>query len=97
MVFLDLKKAFNTVNHNIQLQKLNSFNISPIAIRWFEDYLSGRMQSVKYMGVKSTKLEITCGVPQGSILGPLLFILYINDLGDYLIDNSINLYADDTA
>ncbi len=97
VVFLDLKKAFDTVNHNILLNKLQSFNIAPIAINWFKNYLEGRVQSVKYQGVKSDREYITCGVPQGSILGPLLFILYINDLGDYLLDSSISLYADDTA
>ena len=97
VVFLDLKKAFDTVNHNILLNKLNTFNIAPETINWFQNYLTGRMQSVKCLGKQSDKLNITCGVPQGSILGPLLFILYINDLGDYLIDSSISLYADDTA
>ena len=97
VVFLDLKKAFDTVNHNILLNKLNTFNLADQSISWFKNYLQDRFQSVKHQGETSSKLPLTCGVPQGSILGPLLFILYINDLSNYLIDSSISLYADDTA
>ena len=97
VVFLDLKKAFDTVDHVILLRKLNTFNIGPLAIKWFDSYLKDRTQSVKSNGVKSDYQPITCGVPQGSILGPLLFILYINDLYTFLNDASVSLYADDTA
>ena len=97
MVFLDLKKAFDTVDHTILLNKLRTFNLSQESIDWFKSYLSGRLQSVKHQGVKSAYLPVTCGIPQGSILGPLLFILYINDLNTFLTDCQASLYADDTA
>ena len=97
VVFLDLKKAFDTVDHNILLKKLRTFNLSSETIDWFDSYLSGRKQSVKHQGVKSQYLPVTCGVPQGFILEPLLFILYINDLHTYLNDCQVSLYADDTA
>ncbi len=97
VVFLDLKKAFDTVDHTILLNKLATFNISPQMIEWFEDYLTLRKQAVKSQGKKSEFLNISCGVPQGSILGPLLFIMYINDLVDYLVTCKASLYADDTA
>ncbi len=97
VVFLDLKKAFDTIDHNIMINKLNKFNLDEHAKTWFLNYLSGRVQSIKYLGTQSTRLPITCGVPQGSILGPLMFIMYINDLGTYLSDSKVSLYADDTA
>ncbi len=71
VVFLDLKKAFDTIDHNILLKKLKSFNFNQNAIDWFQNYLSDRYQSVKYQGHKSYKLLVRTGVPQGSILGPL--------------------------
>ena len=97
VIFLDLKKAFDTVDHNILISKLRTFNIKETSLDWFKNYLDSRKQCVKLLNTKSDRKEITCGVPQGSILGPLLFILYINDLEKYLNDCKINLYADDTA
>ena len=97
VVFLDLRKTFNTVDHGILLQKLSKYGLADNAVLWFENYLNSRQQCTKVSGCKSSLLYIKCGVPQGSILGPLLFILYINDLQDYLGDSRINLYADDTA
>ena len=97
VVFLDLKKAFDTVDHTILLKKLTTFNIGPLTVNWFKSYLSDRLQAIKSNGTKSNYLPITCGVPQGSILGPLLFILYINDLYTFLTDSTVSLYADDTA
>ena len=97
VLFLDLKKAFDTVNHDILLQKLCKYGMSPNVVDWFRNYLSGRVQATKVNNTISNWAEVKCGVPQGSILGPLLFILYINDLDNVITDCSISLYADDTA
>ncbi len=97
VVFLDLQKAFDTVDHNILLNKLRTFNSSDKSISWFQQYLLGRFQAVRTRGTTSSFLPMTCGVLQGSILGPMLFILYINDLEKYLELSKVSLYADDMA
>ena len=79
------------------LKKLKIYNLDNESINWFKNYLSDRYQSVKCSGVTSEKKLVKTGVPQGSILGPLLFILYLNDLTDYIQDSAISLYAGDTA
>uniref|UniRef100_A0A3B1IW78 Reverse transcriptase domain-containing protein n=1 Tax=Astyanax mexicanus TaxID=7994 RepID=A0A3B1IW78_ASTMX len=95
-VFLDLRKAFDTVNHSVLLNKLLKFNFSQNAVTWIESYLTDRFQSVSVNNCRSDFLRLTSGVPQGSILGPLLFSLYINDLPTVCSEAECLMYADDT-
>ena len=95
-IFIDLSKAFDTIDHTILLKKLDNYGIRGIALDWFKSYLSNRMQSVEISGQVSSLKAITCGVPQGSILGPLLFILYINDIVRISELMKFILFADDT-
>ena len=96
-IFLDLSKAFDTVNHNILLNKLSHYGIRGKALEWFRNYLTDRKQYVHLNGVDSDLHEIKCGVPQGSILGPLLFIIYINDFCRSSDVLSFVLFADDST
>ena len=96
-VFLDLKKAFDTVDHQVLLNKLTFFNFSHSTMQWFGSYLANRTQCVAVNGVKSPFRSSAVGVPQGSILAPLLFSLYINDLPDTCPDINIQMYADDAV
>ena len=95
-VFIDLRKAFDTVNHSILLHKLENYGIRGTSLNWFKSYLSNRKQYVYINGETSSLLDITCGVPQGSVLGPLLFLIYINDLPNISKIFEIFLFADDT-
>ena len=97
VVFLDIKKAFDTVNHRILLDKLECYGIKDQELKFFESYLSNRMQCCNVNGQTSSFRAISCGVPQGSTLGPLLFIIYLNDLPLAVKDAEITLYADDTS
>ena len=95
-VFIDLEKAFDTVNHKILVKKLEFYGIRGISNEWFCSYLSNRQQRVKLDGKKSSYLNISCGVPQGSILGPLLFLIYINDMKNSVKNSILHHFADDT-
>ena len=98
LILLDLQKAFDTVNHGILLQKLSSIGMNTNATEWFNSYLSGRTQFVDLGGVHSKLNTISCGVPQGSILGPLLFLIYVNDMISVIgKECNLFLYADDSA
>ena len=95
-VFIDFKKAFDTLNHIILIQKLSKLNLSPNLLQWFESYLTGRSQVTYMNSCTSPIANLTHGVPQGSILGPLLFNLYINGLPN-IVRSDMILYADDSV
>ena len=95
--FIDFKKAFDTVNHNILLEKLYYLGIKGSLLTWIKNYLTNRVQRTICNGKLSGLNDIICGVPQGSILGPLFFLVYVNDLKNVLRNNNYQLYADDTV
>ena len=95
-IFLDLSKAFDTVNHDILFDKLSFYGIRGLPLDWLKNYLLNRFQYVDYNGSSSFYNTIKCGVPQGSILGPLLFLIYINDICNASEFLEFILFAGDT-
>ena len=96
-IYIDLSKAFDTISHSVLLNKLPTYGITDGELVWFTDYLFLREQSVEINGTFSDAFPVYTGVPQGSILGPLLFLLHINDIDGCLKHSSIITYADDTV
>ena len=96
-IFMDLSKAFDTLSHEILLDKLQYYGVRGVCLEWFKSYLSNRQQYTVYNSINSSMRNIKTGVPQGSILGPLLFLIYINDIVNSCSEANFILYADDTS
>ena len=97
VLFFDLAKAFDTLDHNILFSKLERYGIRGTPLDLIKSYLTNRSQRVVINNISSSELPITIGVPQGSILGPLLFLIYINDINQAVSTAKLGLYADDTT
>jgi hypothetical protein len=95
--FLDLQKAFDTINHSFLLSKLDLIGFRGTSYKLIDSYLSGRCQFVDIDGVRSSSNSIHIGVPQGSVLGPLFYLIYINDIIKLSLPGQLYLFADDTA
>ena len=95
-IFVDFQKAFDTVDHKILISKLNHYGIRGCFNDWFKSYLNNRKQCVSILGYESSYKNIEYGVPQGSVLGPLLFLIYINDLNHSIKYSDTFHFADDT-
>ena len=96
-IFLDIRKAFDTVDHHILLSKLKQLNPDYMMHKWLTSYLTSREQVVDFKRVLSSSAKVTMGVPQGSIPGPLLFLLYVNDLPSQVSSRGVILFANDTT
>ena len=96
VVFLDFKRAFETVKKDLLILKLQKYGVEGTVLQWFRSYLENREQIVKFNDCYSEKMTIKHGIPQGSVLAPILFLLYINDISNYCKKCKLKLFADDT-
>ena len=96
-VLLDFRKAFDLVNHEVLLNKLRYYNFEDKSLSWLQSYLSNRTQTVHIGNTHSNPAPISCGVPQGSVSGPVLFLLFINDLPLHVNNSLLDLFADDAT
>ena len=96
VIFIDLNKAFDAIDHTILTRKLRKYGVDSSSLKWFESYLCDRNQKCSTNGHLSNTAPVSCGVPQGSNLGPLLFLVYINDLPNCITSASPRIFADDT-
>ena len=94
-IYLDFQKAFDSVSHKLLIHKLKSYCISDSILQWLTSFINNRQQAVQISGTISTWIKVTSGVPQGSILGPLMFLLFVNDIPK-IVSSNIMLFADDT-
>ena len=93
---MDFAKAFDKVPHKRLLSKLNYYSIEYNTLKWIEDFLTSRTQTVIIDGVQSEKIHVTSGIPQGTVLDPIMFLVYINDINEYIKHSTLTLFADDS-
>ena len=96
MIYMDMSKAFDKVNHGCLLQKFHEFGFEGSLLQWFSSYPMGRYQRVTVLGETSDTLPVSSETPQGSILGPMLFLIYVNNLPDSVLISHVAMFADDT-
>ena len=97
MVSIDFRKAFDVIDHDLLLKKLSIYGVCPFSVAWFKSYLSERKQFITLEKVKSEQLTVKQGVPQGSILGPELFLLFVNDMPLHVHESTMDIYLDDST
>ena len=97
LVFIDLRKAFDVIDHELLLKKLSIYGATPSSVAWFKSYLSGRKQLITLGKTTSKQLTVKQGVPQESILGPVLFLLFLNDMPLHVQKSTMDIYTDDTT